>query len=328
MELVFHVQEPANVFSIIDDLSDWDMHTVRSIKRLYEAQFGASEEDSAFLAHYQALRKRSGWSSLDSAFIPARTIGEALEKAKGLLFPIEHQILEKVIGRFRDDAAMLYYGHRSRLELRKASLEREVKSHDLPGLIERLAKFYETRSYPTRFHVHLLVNTCDGSGGGGANVGTQEDTTLLPHCPGKDVAAYIDSDLAVSAHEIGHLIESRAPMEKLDASAAYLDSVGIGADGREIFREAIMDSLLPHGVLALDYGLSAPEDVASRLENAGKTIIPHRTDRRRYYSALRERLGAAFYPLSKETIGKGETLFQNSYIRRAAEIFLATRPRE
>lgn len=328
MDIKFSISKPGNIFHVIDSISGWSPHTRDHIKKWYESLFGLSVLDDPFIDKYKQIRIRTDWEKFDSAFILSKNLKQAFARAQKLLKPHELKGLEDVFEHFSENATIMYEDSRPKLVQRKKYLEEEIHKYDLQGMCAEAQKFFDTRKVPEKVHVHLLLNTCNNYCCGGANTDSDTEITLEPVYLGKSEKGYFARDLGVIAHEAIHSIQNAANPEKMEQYLKLVKSIGINNIEQDIIREAIMDTLVPHGVLAVMYGLeskAAAEGIIP-IDKATK-ITPREENERDYIQEFRKKLAAHLYEATQKAIESGSSIFENNYLENAVDTLISLRPK-
>lgn len=313
MRIKFNIAELSNIFFIMDSVSDWSIHSRPKIKKLYECQFGLGPKGKEILKEYVKLRKKYGWSKLDSIFYLAGSLKEAFKTARKEMTPQEFIVLKRTIDHFYKTAKIMYEDHKRKLWLRKKSLEKEIQKKEISKILDEISKFYESEKRLKKVTCHLNINTSDGNHGGGANIEPKEHITLEPYMLGMEKADFLLTDIRIMIHEILHLIEGRETIKEIKRKMPHQDKIDT-----DIIREAIADSLMPVGVLAVKYKLT---DKSKILQHKKIGLVSKKKDKRKYDKTMRQRLSVEIYRLTENQIKKGKTFFDGEYLNKVIKKF-------
>jgi len=316
MKIIFTVQEPPTFFHILDSLSQWDFHTRKPIQKYYKKRFGLSSEDKQFIEKYTKIRKEHGWGDLDSNFYPCKNFKQVETKLKEKLNKRELGTIKKVINHFYNNLHILYLESKIYLEKRKIILEKEAKKYHLNAIIKEIAKFYKSVNYPKKVYVHLVASPNKWKSGGGANIFPKKHITLEPQNIKKSHSQDIQLDLCVVIHEILHILEDNVSGDKWKKVKERLEKNKLDF---WIFREAIADTLVPEGVLAIKYGLLNKEHIP-RYKN--KKIPSGNSDKYQYFRNSRFKLSALIYNLTKDKIRDKKSIFEGDYLKKCVNEYV------
>ncbi len=318
MKLNFKIREPATFFHFLDSLSSWSIHTGKSAQRYYKELFGISKKDMLLLEAYVSIREKYQWKELDSDFYLARNFEEVYFNIQKRVTSQEFSILLGVVEHFRPNIRKIFLDWKPYLLLRRKSLLKESKKHKLERLFSEVGFFYESKNYLSSVTVHLVVNVSTYSSGGGANIMPREHVTLRPEHLKSKHSLHVLNGILVMIHEILHIIEHKINEGKWGKFKRLTEKSGLDF---EILTEAIADTLVPDGYLALKYGII--ENVGILSFNRLKTISKYRTvNKGRYYRKSRQKLSAILYPLTKKQFESKRTIFEGDYIKGCIEKYL------
>ena len=321
MKLKFTINEPGSFFHFLDSISLWDIHTRKEIKRYYESLFSLTERDEQLLEDYIKIRKKYPWKKLDSDFYPSRDMQQVLRNVRKRLNKKEYDKLKEIMENFNPNFHKIFLEWKKVLLKRKQSLEKEVKKHNLQALFSDIANFYESKNYPKEVFVHLVINPSKHSCGGGANIEPRNHITLEPTNLKEDREGAVLNDISVIAHETLHVIEHKANKNKW---SKFMSEVKKNKLNESILREAIADTLVPDGYLALKYKLI--DKVKIIKFNRLRAISKYKESRpSRYYRKSRQKLSAMLYQLTENQMKKGMTLFEEDYIKKSIEKYILMR---
>lgn len=316
MKLKFVCREPAIFFHFLDSISNWSIHTRKSIITYYENRFGFSERDELIIKKYIKLRKKYPWKKLDSDFYLSNNFREVHKKLSNRLSKKEHGEVKIIINHFYPNLHKVFHEWKKHIVKRKELLKGEIKRQNLNELFREIAGFYEIKNPPKEVTVHLLVspNKNKNSGGGGANISPNKHITLEPHNPKSIQKKYLQSDICVIAHEILHQIEDGCIRSRKDG----LKKIGGKKIDLNMLNEAIADTLVPGGYLALKYRLvKRPKMHTISVKNYSKTNASTN------YRVFRENLASLIYPLTKKQLEENKSIFQGGYLQKSTQKYFA-----
>jgi len=205
----------AQIFHIVDQLSQWDVYTHKQYVRWAETTKLLDQQDRELLQQHAALRKKRGWGhGFEQTFLVDDSIENAA--AKG----IAAQFLSTEEANTERDL-LLHFAPKLQSLLRQrqaeiAAFEEQLIAEQvrLTPLIVKLARFAEVKNPPT-VTVFLVANTEERNGGGGANGGRL--VVEVPLVPLSDA-------MGTLLHESLHrLLEPQRPAIQSAAEAAALD---------------------------------------------------------------------------------------------------------
>jgi len=318
MKLKFEVREPATFFHFLDSISSWSIHTTKSIRKYYEEKFGISKEDNVFIKRYIKIRKKYQWGALDSDFYLSKNFKEARNRLKKRLKKKEYEELIEIIDHFYPDIHKIFLEWKKYLIQRKKQLENEVKKHDLKGLFKEVAHFYERKNHQKTVTVHLVVNPEKRRSGGGANIVPKEHITSAPQDLKSKHKRNLHCDISVIAHETLHLIEGKWRKKRWNDFKRFAGRNKIDVD---ILREAIADTLVPDGYLALKYELINDLHIL----NFNKIKKISKKNKSEYYRKSRWKLSAMIYPLTKKQFEKDKSIFEGDYLKKCMHKYIEMR---
>jgi hypothetical protein len=202
--------ETAQLFHIVDQLSEWDQYTHKQYGR-WARSLGFTDEDRAQLQRHAALRRvRGRGNGFEQAFLVDDTIDGARSRAirDRLLTAAEAAEEAEILRHFAPKLTGLIAQQRARLLQFRSRLAAQRET--LAPTIARLARFSELRD-TVRVPVFFIANPDEGSGGGGANGGR-----LVVEVPAADQMAFL-------LHEALHfLLTQHADLIRRTAESAGL----------------------------------------------------------------------------------------------------------
>jgi hypothetical protein len=228
----------AQVFHIVDQMSEWDQYTHKQYSRWAAKALNLTAEDRRMLERHVALRRVRGWGNgLEPAFLVDGSIEAAAARAirEGLLSAAEAAEEELILKHFLPKLTPLFEQQKPRLDAFR--MEIVAERGRLEPLAAKLARFaeVETLSVP----LFLVANPEDGGGGGRANAGR-----LVLEVPSPDALGFL-------LHESLHVfLRPHVPAIRKTAEAAgltfealnegivYAIAPGLTDDGRQVDRLA------------------------------------------------------------------------------------------
>ncbi len=322
MRLIFTINEPGSFFHLLDSISSWDLHTRGNIKKYYQRKFGLSKRDNEMLQRYVKIRKKHSWNKLDSDFYPSKDFKEVRTKLRKRLTKKDYNELDDVISYFYPNLHKIFVEWRKYLNIRRKSFGKEAQKHNVKELFSEIAHFYESnKSYLRVVYVHLVANPSKHSSGGGANIFPRKHITIEPRRLKENNEKDLLHDFSIIFHEILHLIEHGANKRKWNQFKKESKRKKLNI---EILREAIADTLIPDGDLALKYGLINKITVLKF--NRLRVISKYRKDNpSKYYRKSRQKLAAMIYPLTKKQLEEKKSLFEGDYVKNCISKYLEMR---
>lgn len=177
--------QTAQVFHIVDQMSQWDSGVHHGYVRWANRTLKLSEEDQKLLQKHAELRRARGWSNgFEQAFYVDDSIEVAARRAvENHLISADEATTEKMILlHFAPILSGLLDQSAPQITLFRARLEAEAKR--ISPVVKKLVRFSETKG-AIKLPLFLVSNPEEGSGGGGANGGRivveiQADPDPLP----------------------------------------------------------------------------------------------------------------------------------------------------
>jgi hypothetical protein len=168
--LVVSAAPTAQVFHIVDQLSQWDVYSHKQYMRWADRTQFLDRRDRELLEQHAGLRKKRGGHGFEQTFLVEDSIDNAAAKgiAEGLLAVNEAQAERDILLHFAPKLEPLLRERQKEIERLEQQLESERAR--LTQVVEQLARFAEMRLPPT-VTVFLVANTEEQSGGGEANGG-------------------------------------------------------------------------------------------------------------------------------------------------------------
>lgn len=175
----------AQVFHIVDQISEWDSGVHHGYVRWANRTLKLSEEDRKLLQKHAELRRARGWGNgFEQAFYVEDSIEVAARRAvENHLISADEAATEKMILlHFMPILSGLLDRSAPQITLFRARLKAEAKR--ISPVVKKLVRFSETKDN-IKLPLFLVANPEEGSGGGGANGGRlvveiQENPDSLP----------------------------------------------------------------------------------------------------------------------------------------------------
>jgi hypothetical protein len=281
--MIFSVSESrtAQVFHIVDQLSQWDQYAHKQYGRWAAKNLKLDQEDQQLLQKHAELRRVRGWGAgFEQAFLVDDSIDVAAVKAvqAKLLSPDEAATEKGILLHFASKLAVLC----ERGEAQIAAFKKRLiaQADKIKPLVQKLRRFAETQE-TVKVPVFLVTNPEEGSGGGEANAGrlvieVQDKPDPLPFL----------------FHESMHLVLN----PHLPAIKAAAESAGLNW---QVLNEGIAYALGPG---LTDSSRESDSLVEALVRNVvqGKTASDNYTQFYMVASVIR--------PLLREALDKGETI--------------------
>jgi hypothetical protein len=166
LELELHSSTSAQLFHIVDQLSEWSIYCHPQYRRRL-GPLSAAEE--ALLQKHAAIRKARGYGILDQVFYPAEDWRAAIDKAvkSAALSPSEADGERELLSRFEPRLMPFIAAGRPLIESAVARLR--ARAAELETFARKVARF--TGQAELRLPVYLIPSGEKGISGGGANGG-------------------------------------------------------------------------------------------------------------------------------------------------------------
>jgi hypothetical protein len=278
--LVVSDSTTAQVFHIVDQLSEWDAYAHRQYGRWARKTLALTDEDRDLLQKHAALRRARGWGNgFDQAFLVEGPVDAAAARAvdAGLLTAAEASSEAAILDHFAPRLAPLLAQGSGPIEAFGARLSGERTR--LRPIVTQLAAFAESTTVP-EVPVFLVANPEADSGGGEANGGR-----IVVEVPSPDPMGFL-------LHEALHTLVR----PHLDAIRAAAASAGIGW---EALNEGVAYAFAP--------GLT---DDPARVDLLAEQLVAflRRGTPSSDATAQAYMIAAVIRPLLRESMQKGETL--------------------
>jgi hypothetical protein len=239
--LVVSDSTTAQVFHIVDQLSEWDAFTHRQYGRWARTALTRDQEYRRLLQQHAELRRARGrGKGFEEAFLVEDSIAAAADRAgkSGVLSPAEAAAERVILEYFAPLVAGLIAERRESLLSFRSRLLGDRER--LRPWIDRLVRLAELKG-TIRVPVFLIANPDPSGGGGGANGGR-----LVVELPSPDPASFLLHEtlhvvLAPHAATIRAAAESAALSgQTLNEAIAYAFAPGLtGEAGRDLLAEGL-----------------------------------------------------------------------------------------
>jgi hypothetical protein len=167
LTLEVHISRTANLFQIVDNLSNWSRYSHSQYRTYYEP---LSDEDERQLARHADVRSRHGWGQgLEQTLLVSEELQEALRQgvARGHLSQADADIEKEVLEHFAPRIDELMEIERERLTAFRNRLHEGLP--ELAAFASKISRF--CRGVEVTVPVHLIANPSDSNLGGGYNGG-------------------------------------------------------------------------------------------------------------------------------------------------------------
>jgi hypothetical protein len=231
-ELAISESRTAQLFHIVDQLSQWDQYTHKQYVRWAAKSLALDDDDRRFLLQHVELRRHHGWgSALEKAFLVEAPLDIATRDAiqNGLLSEADAMTERDVLRHFAPKLAPLIDQQTPVMDRFVGNLEAD-RNRLAPTITELLA-FCEIKA-KISVPVFLVANPEDRNGGGGANGGR-----LVIEVPSPDTRSILLHE-ALHFLLLGHQAEIEAaakaaglPANVLNEAVAYAFAPGLTDDG-------------------------------------------------------------------------------------------------
>lgn len=231
-ELTISESQTAQLFHIVDQLSQWDQYAHKQYIRWAVNALPLDDDDRRFLQQHVELRRRHGWGSgLETAFLVDEPLDAAAHNAvqRGLLSEADAMTERDVLRHFAPRLTPLIQQQTPMMDgfIRQLDNDRDRLA---PTIAELLA-FCEIKANVS-VPVFLAANPDDKNGGGEANGGR-----LVIEIPSPDPRSFLLHE-ALHALLVSHQAEIRSAAkasglatEVLNEAIAYAFAPGLTDDG-------------------------------------------------------------------------------------------------
>jgi hypothetical protein len=268
LELTISESQTAQLFHIVDQLSQWDQYTHKQYVRWAAKSLSLDDDDRRFLRQHAELRGRYGWgSAIEKAFLVDEPLDAAARDAvrRGLL-PEADAIRERdILRHFEARLAPL-------MQQQKPAMDRFVGqlAADRDRLARTIAQLsaFTGLGHKISIPVFLVANPSDQDGGGEANAGR-----LVLEIPSADPRSFL---LHESLHFLlaAHQDEIRAAataaglsFELVNEAVAYAFAPGLTDDGTP-------DDLLADEIVRMEFQRAKPTDSYLQFYSMALVIRP------------------------------------------------------
>ena len=277
--LVVSDARTAQVFHIVDQLSQWDQYAHKQYVRWAKTHLTLTTADSGLLEQHAALRRARGWGNgFEQAFLVDLSIDAAAQRAVDLhlLSAKESEEEKAILLHFAPMLDSLRRAEAPRIAAFRQRLEAERER--LAPVVQELARFTGTRT-PPRIPVFLVANPEENSGGGEGNGGR-----LVIEVPSPDPMGFL-------LHESLHtFIAPHA--EEIKAAA---DSAGLGFD---MLNEGIVYAFAP-GIT------DDPQQTDLLAEQAARFLVRGSTPSDPYVQSYA--MAIAIRPVLRASLARGDS---------------------
>jgi len=320
MRFTFYVRYPASFFTVVDNLSLWSIYSHEQYRRHWVEKYGLTDVQKLLLDRYSSIREKYPWHKMEPFFMNADTMEDALIMASSSMKTEEIRMLREIFDAFRETFDEEWRRHDYLLR-RKRTFEWIFQRYDIEQAFDEVKSFYAWKEIPPDIDVHLLYNPSINWGGGGSHAGVQLEVRQ------DECEETINKDFAVLLHEAFHILESmNDTREKLRGSGDdWKEKVLPQAEGDvcELITEAVMDTIVPDGVIAQKY-LNVPEKRElpgddywqKRLQEAGN----EKERERIFIRKLREELTGSLLPITRSYLEERRTVW-DSYWSKALNLY-------
>ena len=248
LKAVVHVSETAQLFHIVDQLSNWTPYAHEQYRdSLFRADAGTlTGDDEALLAKHAELRKRLQYGALEELFYTSDSLDAALARAAKHpeLTPADVEVERKVLQHFRprlqpflarQQSALLDFAKRLRAAAPK-----------LEAFATKAARFLDVKS--VGFPIYVIASPGKEPGGGGYNGGVLTLEIAEGQAP-LDVVLHEAWHALANPHQEKLMAAARTTegldFETLSEGLAYAVSPGIwrfeGVKGDPLVRQVRRD---------------------------------------------------------------------------------------
>jgi len=234
LQIDLYLSQTAQLFHIVDQVSEWSEFSHRQYVRYFRANGGLSEDERKALAEHASIRKKYGWGhGPEQAFYTPLALEPTLTQAveKGYLTESEAAVERRVFSLFRPRVEFLINDALSVLRRFVAeSLDRRL---DLTSVANEVARFVGAtpgRAIPC----YLIANPDDANMGGGYNGGfltleIPRNRDAYPTFLHEMLHAFVDKQRPMLEGAVRQV--SGLTVETLNEGLAYAFSPGIHHTG-------------------------------------------------------------------------------------------------
>jgi hypothetical protein len=161
----------AQLFHIVDQLSEWDEATHKQYGRWAAKALDLDQQDRKLLQDHARLRRTRGWGNgFEQAFYVEDSVEIAAQKAVDtkLLTPEEAMAEKGILLHFAPKLLLLRDQGARQISLFKERVSNEAKR--IAPLVQKLVRFSETKE-SIKVPLYLIPNPEEGNAGGGFNGG-------------------------------------------------------------------------------------------------------------------------------------------------------------
>lgn len=258
MQLVVQQHRPTSVIRFMDNISQWSKHHKGKLQKQYSSQIGEKEENA--FKKFSEVRKEHDWGSIiDKAFTGNDTLEEAFSETSEELNEEKQRKLEESIETLLPLHDQIQKEWKEEFKETLGELKRAVEENG-EELTEKIEEVFDLEWQTEEMWILAYFNGTKNAKGGNAN--SSEDTVILSLPKRWIDGDFTQEQLAHGGHEILHQIQSQND-RKITEEVTH--------ERPEIVGEAVLRSLLPHGVMGQEL-LGVEEDIRkiAREEKGGK----------------------------------------------------------
>jgi hypothetical protein len=246
-ELTISESQTAQLFHIVDQLSQWDQYTHKQYVRWAVKSLPLDDDDQRFLKQHVELRRRHGWgSALEKAFLVDEPLDTAAHDAiqVGLLSEADAMNERGVLLHFAPRLAPLIHQQTAIMDSFIRQLDHD-RNRLAPTIAELLA-FCEIKANIS-VPVFLAANPDDKNGGGEANGGR-----LVIEVPSPDPRSFLLHE-ALHALLVSHQQEIQAAATASGLAAEVLNEAIAYAFAPGLTDDETADDLLADQVVSMQF---------------------------------------------------------------------------
>lgn len=162
LTLNFRVTYPANLFYVIDQVSQWDYHTHVYYRSFWDEEFGFSSKDNAIVQDYKEVRQKYTWGKLEPIFFSVETLDEAWREMDKAMSKDERETIKETLLHFQPKFSKLWDDSGYLVEKGKQVVENITP--EMRQMFDQVAGFYSSPAM--EIDVMLILNPAVGIGGG------------------------------------------------------------------------------------------------------------------------------------------------------------------
>jgi len=316
MKINFYYRLNSNLLSAVDNLSEWSIHVRHEYRKEWITRYGLNAKEGRLLKNYSKLRRKYDWTVMDPWMTLPETVDMSRKETEKNIKPDEQEKLWCVFDHFTPRIKELMELQRELFVKKSVDLNSATHDSYFMSAANALSRFlgYNKEYDINVFFMHSLTIF---ESGGGANISPHNITLELSNEFRFDNSRL----LGIMLHEAAHGMEKEAGLNIRETL-----SKTIGKEGAEIIDEAIMDSLIPQGIITERYLTFRPaqKNFESQIDwmNENLKTLKGKAREGREQNIKRRMFALKLLPLTTKYLDNRKPI-DDEYLKKAIEIYKA-----